>query len=195
MAAATATARAPLEERRSPQRPPEPSQVTCHLRSTQRRLSRPDSLWCIVGGAPLLSTAGEPSAQPVAGRPAAQSNHPPRSQQAGHELTCPPRPHPSRHSRPIPKAHPHGELTGFATRSTLPLDARRLSVILSLPLGSSQPPARSGGPAGQRSHWLLATVCPEAGHTPCVVPSLSAPARLHWPAAPPLGETCLNPEV
>jgi hypothetical protein len=144
-------------------------------------------------GAPA-EHSGEPSAQPVVGRPVAQSNRPPRSQQAGHELTCPPRPHPSRHSRPKPKSLPDGELTGSGTRSILPLDAR-LSVILSRPLGPSQPPERSGGPAGQRAHWLLITVCPEAGHTPRGVPILSAPARLHWPAAPPLGETCINPEV
>lgn len=164
------------------------------MRSTQRRLSRPDSLRCIVGGAPLLSTAGNPQLSQLlaAQRPSRTALQGPK--QAGHELTCPPRPHPSRHSRPKPKAHPHGELTGSVTRSILPLDAC-LSVILAHPLGPSQPPARSGGPAGQRAHWLLRAVCLEAGHTPSGVRILSAPARLHWLAAPPLGETCLNPEV
>lgn len=123
-----------LQRWRRPRRPQEPSRATSRPRSAQRRQSRPGSLHCIVGGAPLLCTAGEPSAQAVAGRRAVRSNRPPESEQAGHDLTCPPRPHPSRHSRPRPKSHPHGDLTGPATRSILPLEDG-LSVTLPRPLG------------------------------------------------------------
>lgn len=48
----------------------------------------------------------EHSAQLLAGRRAAAANRPLRSRQAGHELTCPPRPRPSRHGIPAPNLKP-----------------------------------------------------------------------------------------
>jgi hypothetical protein len=89
-------------------------------------------------GAPA-EHCGEPPAQPVAGRGAAQPNLPPGSEVAGYDLTRPPGPTPRGIPAPKPKSRPHGGLIGPTVRSTLPL-VYGLSVILSRLLSPAPAP-------------------------------------------------------
>lgn len=119
----------------SPWSAPHAAPPTARRNRPTPALPRPSPVHC-GWGAPA-EHCGEPPAQPVVGRRAAQPKRPPGSEQAGQELTRLQVPAPCGVPAPKPKPRPHRALTGPEIRSTLPL-ADRLSVTPSHLLGPAQ---------------------------------------------------------
>lgn len=93
--------------------------------------------------------------------PAAQSNRPRESERAGRGLTCPPRPHPSRRSRPKAKAHPRGGPTG--PRNPLHSPIGRSPVSHTAPPLGPAPATGAIRRASRPAHSLAAGNCLSRG--------------------------------